>query len=199
MKKRLLPLIAVLFLTTTVANAAHTHKNHHARARHSKHKRAHKEYIAEVYHPVTLNTDGVSADSVLTFAQTLLGTPYRAASSNPNYGFDCSGFVSYVFKSFGVNVQRSSSDFANVGERISLEDARPGDIILFKGTKTHHPHSIGHAGIVYATNDGISFIHSTSGKEHGVTISQMDDTYKRRFVMVVRVLKQNDDVVLASR
>src|SRR4051812_15900942 len=101
MRKRLLPFIAVLLLATTAANAAHARKSH--RAHHHNHKR---EYIEVVYHPVELNTDSVSADSVIGFAQTLIGTRYRAASSNPSYGFDCSGFVSYVFKSFNVDVPR---------------------------------------------------------------------------------------------
>lgn len=99
-----------------------------------------------------------------------------------------------------MNVPRSSGDFANVGERIGIDDAKPGDVILFTGTKSHHPHSIGHVGIVYSNDgDGLKFIHSTSGKEHGVTITAMDDTYRRRFVQVVRLLKQNDAIVLASK
>lgn len=136
--------------------------------------------------------DSVSSDILLSFAQTLLGVRYRAASSDPVRGFDCSGFVSYVFKKFNFVVPRSSGEFANVGEKIKLEDAKPGDVILFTGTKTHHPHSIGHIGIVFSNEDGqLKFIHSTSGKEHGVTISAMEDTYKRRFVEVVRLLKQD--------
>jgi len=198
MRKRLLPLFAVLLLATTVANAAHARKSH--RSNHRSHKREYREYIEPTYHPVELNTDDVSADSVIGFAQTLIGTRYRAASSNPLYGFDCSGFVSYVFKSFNVNVPRSSGDFINAGERISMENAKPGDVILFTGTRTHHPHSIGHVGIVFSNDgDGLKFIHSTSGKEHGVTITTMDDTYKRRFVQVVRLLKQNDNDLLASQ
>lgn len=198
MTKRLLPLFAVLFLATTVANAAHARKSH--RTHHRNHKREYREYIEPGYHPVELNTDSVSADSVIGFAQTLIGTRYRAASSNPLYGFDCSGFVSYVFKNFDVKVPRSSEEFINAGERISMDDAKPGDVILFTGTKTHHPHSIGHVGIVLSNDgDGLRFIHSTSGKEYCVTISSMDDTYKRRFVQVVRLLKQNDNAVLASQ
>jgi lipoprotein Spr len=193
--KRYSTLIGLLFLATTIANAAHTRKSHRAH-RHTRKR----EYIAQTYQPVELNTDSVSADSLMNFAQTLIGTPYRAASANPNYGFDCSGFVSYVFNSFDVKVPRSSGDFINAGERISMEDAKPGDVILFTGTRTHHPHSIGHVGIIFSNDgDGLKFIHSTSGKEHGVTISAMDDTYKRRFVQVVRLLKQNDETVLASR
>lgn len=198
MRKRLLPLIAVVFLASTVANVAHAQKSH--RARHHHHKKAHREYIKAVDQHADLNTDSVSADSVIGFAQTLIGTRYRAASSNPLYGFDCSGFVNYVFKNFDVKVPRSSEEFYNAGERISMDDAKPGDVILFTGTRTHHPHSIGHVGIVFSNDgDGLKFIHSTSGKEHGVTITAMDDTYKRRFVQVVRLLKQNDDVVLASK
>ncbi|WP_183561041.1 C40 family peptidase [Mucilaginibacter sp. SP1R1] len=137
---------------------------------------------------VCLHADSVSADSILHFAQSLIGTRYRSGSSSPLLGFDCSGFVSYVFKKFNFNVPRSSYDFANVGKRIRLEDAQPGDIILFTGTK-RHARKIGHVGIVYCnSSDEFKFIHSTSGKEHGVTITAMDKNYKRRFVEVVRLL-----------
>jgi lipoprotein Spr len=213
--KSFLTLITLLFLTASVATAARhkksptTHKekssgktHHHkgkliARNHHSHHTIEDRSPVVAI--DANANTDDVSPDSLLSFAQNLIGTPYREASSNPLYGFDCSGFVSYVFRNFNFNVPRSSSEFANLGERINLEDAKPGDILLFTGTKTHHPHSIGHIAIVFS-NDGdeIKFIHSTSGKEYCVTISTMDDTYKRRFVQVVRLLKQNDDV-LASR
>lgn len=199
MTKRLLPLFAVLLLATTVANAAHAQKSRRTK-RQQHHHQIEREVFIPAYHPVELNTDGVSADSVIGFAKTLMGTRYRAASSNPLYGFDCSGFVSYVFKNFDVKVPRSSEEFYNAGERISMDDAKPGDVILFTGTRSHHPHSIGHVGIVFSNDgDGLKFIHSTSGKEYCVTISSMDDTYKRRFVQVVRLLKQNDAVVLASK
>jgi len=143
---------------------------------------------------VLSKVDSVSSDVLLSFAQTLLGVRYRSASSDPLRGFDCSGFVSYVFKKFNYSVPRSSGEFANAGEKINLEDAKPGDVILFKGTKSHHPHSIGHVGIVYSIENGLlKFIHSTSGKEHGVTISTMEDTYKRRFVEVVRLQKHDNN------
>jgi len=53
------------------------------------------------------NTSLVCADDLLYFAQTLIGTRYRPASSSPVHGFDCSGFVSYVFKNFNFSVPRS--------------------------------------------------------------------------------------------
>jgi lipoprotein Spr len=133
-------------------------------------------------------TDSVSASSILDFAQSLIGTIYRSRSADPSRGFDCSGFVSYVFKKFNFNVPRSSYDFINIGKKIKLEDALPGDIILFTGTKKH-TRRIGHIAIVYSNDNGdFKFIHSTSGKEHGVTITEMDQSYKHRFVQVIRLL-----------
>jgi len=183
--KRVLTLIALLFLCVVFAGTAYARKTRHA---HRVKTKAPLVYIN------ILNTDTISSYNLLYFAQSLIGSPYRAASSDPSRGFDCSGFVSYVFKNFNAKVPRSSQDFTNVGREISIEDARPGDILLFKGTKSHHPRSIGHVAIVYS-NEGneLRFIHSTSGKEYGVTISSMDETYKRRFVKVVRLLKQNDE------
>jgi lipoprotein Spr len=143
----------------------------------------------------SLNTDSVSADSLIQFAQNLIGTRYRPASSDPLRGFDCSGFVGYVFKNFNFNVPRSSCEFIGIGEKVKFEDAKPGDIILFTSPKKHS-HRIGHVGIVmYNGIDDFRFIHSTSGKEYGVTITSMDNTYRRRFVQVIRLLKQNDTLL----
>lgn len=184
--KRYLALTFLLFLCMVSAGTVYAHKI----KRHHKIKR--EASVSTSFH-FTSNTDTISPNNLLYFAQSLIGRPYRESSSDPVRGFDCSGFVSYVFKSFNTNVPRSSCEYADIGREISIEDARPGDVILFKGTKSHHPHSIGHVGIVYSNEgSGLSFIHSTSGKEHGVTISKMDDTYQRRFVKVVRLLSQND-------
>ena len=137
---------------------------------------------------IYLRSDTISADNILGFAESLIGTVYRTGSLNPSRGFDCSVFVNYVFKKFNFNVPRSSYDFVNIGKKIKLEDALPGDIILFTGTKKH-TRRIGHVAIVYSNENGVfKFIHSTSGKEHGVTITTMDKTYKNRFVQVRRLL-----------
>ncbi|MEO6851729.1 MAG: C40 family peptidase [Mucilaginibacter sp.] len=182
--KRYITLISLLLLCVVFAVAAHPHRTH---------RHAHKIRVKVPVFCLNNATDTISSYNLLYFAQSLIGTPYRAASSDPSRGFDCSGFVSYVFKSFNSNVPRSSGDYSNLGREINIEDARQGDIILFTGTKTHHPHSIGHVGIVYSNEaNKLTFIHSTSGKENCVTISAMDDTYKRRFVKVVRILRQND-------
>ena len=157
-----------------------------------------KSIKAALHHTKTIIDNEAAAtlcpDDLLTFAQSLIGTRYRSASANPLHGFDCSGFVSYVFKNFSIPVPRSSYEFASAGEKIDLADARPGDVILFTGTHIRS-RRIGHIGIIVSNQSGeTTFIHSTSGKEHGVTISAMDKRYQKRFVKVVRLLKQNDQV-----
>jgi murein DD-endopeptidase / murein LD-carboxypeptidase len=144
--------------------------------------------------PHSLFYNGITGDSILQFAQSLIGIRYREAASDPKHGFDCSGFVSYVFKNFNFVVPRTAREFFYIGEKIRFEDARPGDIILFTGTKKRS-RKVGHMGIVYCNDGGeFKFIHSTSGKEHGVTITTMNESYRHRFVQIIRLLKTNDDI-----
>ncbi len=132
---------------------------------------------------------GVSGIKLVDFAQTLLGIPYKYASSNPLEGFDCSGFITYVFKHFHINVPRSSVDFTNAGKEIDLQAARVGDLILFTGT-VDSIRIVGHMGIVTENRDTLKFIHATSGKANAVTVSLLTDHYKKRFVKVIRVLSE---------
>jgi len=181
MRKNTSTLIILFCIVTALLNTAYA----------VKFNKPHKIRISRI----SSNTDSVSADSIIQFAQTLIGTRYRPASSDPLLGFDCSGFVSYVFKNFNLNVPRSSREFIDIGEKVKLEDAKPGDIILFTSPKKHS-HRIGHVAIVlYNGSDDFRFIHSTSGKEYGVTITSMDNNYKHRFVQVIRLLKQNDTLI----
>ncbi len=187
MRNYLLTLTAVFCLAAAFAKPAYAARIH----RHYKSHHVHYLHYSHYSH-YSLDTDNITGDSVIQFARTLIGVRYRSATSDPDIGFDCSGFVNYVFKNFNFSVPRSSPDFINIGEKISLEDAKPGDIIIFTSPTRHH--SIGHVGIVLCNEgDDFEFIHSTSGKEHGVTITAMDDTYRRRFVQVIRILKSNDN------
>jgi len=126
---------------------------------------------------------------LLDFAKTMIGVPYRYATSNPEKGFDCSGFVSYVFSNFGFKVPRSSSEYANAGVPVKLAEAKVGDVLIFTGTNPR-VRKIGHVGIIYSIDkDGIKFIHSTSGKAHGVTVTEFNDYYKSRFMKAVSIVE----------
>jgi len=129
----------------------------------------------------------VTGRQLVDFAQTLLGVPYRFASSNPLVGFDCSGFITYVFNHFHIEVPRSSVDFTNAGKEIALSNARAGDLILFTGT-IDTIRIVGHMGIVTENIDTLQFIHSTSGRAYGVTKSALNNAYQRRFVKIIRML-----------
>ncbi|WP_054413042.1 C40 family peptidase [Hymenobacter sp. DG25A] len=130
------------------------------------------------------------ADSVIRFAMRQLGTNYCYAGATPETGFDCSGFVNYVFARFGVPVPHSTALLINTGREVPRRSARPGDIVVFTGTATTST-TPGHAGIVISNpGEPLRFIHSSSArKESGVKISTVEKTdYERRFMAIRRVL-----------
>ncbi|HEU5366403.1 MAG TPA: NlpC/P60 family protein, partial [Hanamia sp.] len=63
----------------------------------------------------TINTKNVSASDVVDFAETLIGIKYKYGSTDREKGFDCSGFINYVFNHFNISVPRVSKDFTNAG------------------------------------------------------------------------------------
>lgn len=130
--------------------------------------------------------NGTTPQQLVSYAKTLMGTPYKYASTDPSIGFDCSGFITYVFNHFGISVPRSSVDFTDVGKEVNSVNARAGDLILFTGT-VDSIRIVGHMGIVTENTDTLRFIHSTSGRANGVTISTLNGYYQKRFVKTIRV------------
>ena len=129
------------------------------------------------------------ASKLLDFAKSMIGTRYLYASSNPDRGFDCSGFVNYVFNNFGFKVPRSSTEFAQAGVPVKLSDAKVGDVLIFTGSNPN-VRKIGHVGIISSIEDGeIKFIHSSSGKANGVTITNLEGYYKTRFMKAVSIIE----------
>jgi cell wall-associated NlpC family hydrolase len=137
--------------------------------------------------PLAIDTKGIKPDQVVQFAQGCLGIPYKYGEADPGRGFDCSGFITYIFKNFGISVPRSSVGFTNVGRTVSMEEARPGDLILFTGTAPEE-REIGHMGLVVSNTGGmLEFEHATSGKAMSVVITPFNDYYRTRFVRVTRI------------
>ena len=131
------------------------------------------------------------------YAKTLSGTPYLYGSIDPARGLDCSGFINAVSNHFGIKVPRSSVEFTNVGTAVESKKAKPGDLVLFTGTDPGK-RVVGHIGIITDNTDGhLQFIHSSSGKAKGVTISDLDGYYQTRFVKVIRIFPTTDDKVVA--
>jgi cell wall-associated NlpC family hydrolase len=125
---------------------------------------------------------------LIDFAKSYLGTPYLYGSSNPTKGFDCSGFVNYVFNKFNVIVPRVSREFKDFGKKISPEEFQIGDILVFYGYEEKNV--ISHLGIICESNGMKSkFIHSSSGKVKEVVISSLDSkSYTQRFYKCIKVV-----------
>lgn len=135
-----------------------------------------------------LKKDSGMRQKIVAFAKTLQGVPYKYCSMDPDGGFDCSGFVNYVFNHFSIHVPRSSVEFTDIGQPIPLDQARPGDLILFTGTNSGI-RTVGHIGIITTNDNGdVSFIQATSGAAYSVVVSPLDPYYMTRFVKVIRLL-----------
>lgn len=126
--------------------------------------------------------------SLLDKAKELVGTPYQYGGASPA-GFDCSGFVRFVFQSVGVHLNRSSRSQATQGEKVAPREIEPGDLLFFRiGGKR-----IGHVGIYLG---GGQFIHAGSRGDsgtRGVKIARLDSSfYARRLVSARRVMTARD-------
>jgi cell wall-associated NlpC family hydrolase len=104
-----------------------------------------------------------------------LGTPYRWAGSDPS-GFDCSGFVMYVYGQHGVSLPHNAAAQFGVGTPVDRSQLEPGDLVFFDG--------LGHNGIYVG---GGQFIHSPHTGDV-VKVSSLDDSwYASRWVGARRV------------
>lgn len=91
------------------------------------------------------------------YAQNFTGIRYKYAGRSPQTGFDCSGFTSFCMKEFDISVSASSSTQSQQGERISLDEVLPGDLVFFgKGSHIQHV-----AMVVECSAEGIICVHST--------------------------------------
>ena len=117
---------------------------------------------------------GNAARSDLTdYARSLLGVPYRYGGNNPDSGFDCSGFVTHVYRhTLGIELPRSSTNMSHRGRAIGRDALRAGDLVFFN---TQH-HKFSHVGIYLGDNN---FIHSPSSGGN-VRIDGLNNSYWRR-------------------
>ena len=90
--------------------------------------------------------------SVYNVATQYIGTPYVYGGATPA-GFDCSGFVMYVYAQFGVSMPHSSAGQGAMGTRISEADAQPGDLVIMDG---HDGFYAGNGMILHAPYEGAS-------------------------------------------
>ena len=85
-------------------------------------------------------------DAIINYAKSFLGVPYRYGGTTPS-GFDCSGFINYIFGNFGFDLVRTSYGLAELGTTVKLSDVQPGDLMFFKGSNVHST-AVGHVALV---------------------------------------------------
>ena len=128
--------------------------------------------------PTFANVDpSVYGNDVVSIAYSLVGSPYVSGGNSP-YGFDCSGFVQYVYSLVGVGVSRSSYTQLYDGVGVSYADAQPGDIVLwgYGSTVTHSSLYVGNGTMIHAANPGT-----------GVIISNIDGWLRGSGTQIVSV------------
>lgn len=136
---------------------------------------------AEIITP-SVNNTSTTSDQVIEYAKKFLGTRYVYGGSSPS-GFDCSGFVCYVYKNFGISVNRSSASMASNGVYVAKSNLKSGDLVFFD---TNMQGIISHVGIYIGNGQ---FIQSASGSAMKVIISSLSEAnYSRQYVTARRVL-----------
>ncbi|WP_068829892.1 C40 family peptidase [Pseudomonas sp. BMS12] len=125
------------------------------------------------------------ADSILSEGLSLIGTRYRYGGSSIKTGFDCSGFIGYLFKEeAGMQLPRSTREMINMdAPLVARDELEPGDVIFFS---TRGRGRVSHAGI-YLGDD--QFIHSSSSRSGGVRVDSIGSGYwKRNYLEAKRLL-----------
>ena len=116
---------------------------------------------------------------IVQMAQQYMGTPYVWGGSRPG-GFDCSGFIYYIYGQFGISLPRMSDGQFEMGRAISGDNLLPGDLVFFT---TYEP-GASHVGIYLG---GGRFIHASSAAGE-VTITPLGKSYyQERYLGARRV------------
>ena len=121
-------------------------------------------------------------NEVVEYAKQYLGYKYVSGGASPSTGFDCSGFTSYIYKHFGITLNRTSKDQIKNGTAVERKNLQPGDIVIFNGESNK---TIGHVGIYIGNGN---FIHASNPKG-GVKITELSSSYyNSRYVGARRVI-----------
>jgi cell wall-associated NlpC family hydrolase len=115
--------------------------------------------------------------AIVRYARRFIGTPYSWGGTSPRTGFDCSGFVRYVYAHFGISLPHSSFGDLWRGHRVTRRNLEPGDIVFFDGNN--------HVGIYIGGNRMIHAPHSGAV----VSITTMSGWYSQTYDAARRLVR----------
>ena len=136
--------------------------------------------------PPAVATPGVlpTSPGVVATALTLRGTPYRNGGSEPSSGFDCSGFVQWVFAQHGTALPRDVKQQFDEGRKIDADDVKAGDLVFFETVSR----GASHVGIAIGADE---FVHAPSSRGV-VRIERLStDYWVKRWVGARRITPQD--------
>ncbi|KWA15912.1 peptidase P60 [Burkholderia territorii] len=121
------------------------------------------------------------AGDVVVGALNMIGVRYRWGGNSPDSGLDCSGFVRYVFQdTLGMSLPRRAEEMSRVGEKVSMSNLKPGDLVFFNTMRR----TFSHVGIYIGDN---KFVHSPSTGST-VRVDDLDSGYwEKRFTGARRI------------
>ncbi|WP_110521293.1 cell wall-binding repeat-containing protein [Alteribacter lacisalsi] len=141
-------------------------------------------------------TEASQVDDIIDISQNYIGTPYLWGGTDPNTGFDCSGYLWYIFQQIGITLPRSAQQQYDGGQPISNSELQAGDLVFFENTGSRP--GVTHSGL-YMGNGNM--IHTSASQ--GVIITPMSNSYwAPRYVGAKRYIQQptepNVDVHMLS-
>ncbi|EPR13166.1 NlpC/P60 family protein [Ruminiclostridium papyrosolvens] len=119
---------------------------------------------------------------VIAYAKKFIGVRYVYGGKSPS-GFDCSGYVGYVYKNFGVSLNSSASSMYSNGTRVSKTALRAGDLLFFDASSRKSAGAIDHVGIYLGNNQ---FIHASTS--NGKVLIQSLSEYRGTYIGAKRVI-----------
>jgi len=126
--------------------------------------------------------DAELRQQIVEYAKTLIGIKYVYGGESKK-GFDCSGFVKYVYNHFGISITRVSADQSKGGKAVKKADLQPGDLVFFDTVEDGKLNDISHVGIYIG--DG-KFIHASTYLKKAITIESMSSSYYSKRYMKAR-------------
>lgn len=142
-----------------------------------------------IFTALIIDPAGEKVDSLVALAKNYLGFPYIFGGTTER-GFDCSGFVYFLFQKMGYPIPRMPADQCILGEDIKFDDIQRGDLIFFKGRNVYS-NWIGHVGMAIEPDEKGTkrFIHAETYRT-GVRVDSLTQPYyHQRFIRATRIFR----------
>lgn len=143
----------------------------------------------QAFIPITGMTALEFRENLVSYALRFNGYPYRRGGTTPK-GFDCSGFVYYIYNHFNIPMPRASAKMVKLGRHVSKSELTKGDVLFFRG-RNSRSNRIGHVAIVISEpgETPVRFIHASTYRT-GVKISDIETGYyPQRYITARRYIE----------